>query len=112
MASSGDKVVFFLMGGFIGASIALLFAPKAGDDTREFLGQKYREGTEGLTQKAEAGKQLITEKSRETAEKMAETIDRGKESLLRQKDQLTAAIDAGREAYEGEKKKQEKGKPS
>ena len=112
MASDGDKFIFFLVGSFVGASIALLFAPKSGDDTREFLGQKYKEGTESLAQKTQEGQELITEKSKEAAEKVTEKLDQGRNTLLRQKEQLTAAIEAGKEAYQEEKRKLEKEEPA
>ncbi len=112
MPSTGDKFIFFLMGGFIGASIALLFSPKTGEEAREFLGQKYREGTDNLARKAEEGSELIAEKSKQAAEKMSATIDRGKGSLVKQKEQLTAAIEAGKEAYEEEKRKLETEEPA
>ena len=37
MASSGDKLVYFLIGSFVGACVALLLAPQSGDETRELL---------------------------------------------------------------------------
>lgn len=112
MASTGDKFIFFLMGSFIGASIALLFSPKTGEETREFLGQKYRKGTDSLANKTEEGSELIAEKSKQVVEKVSETIDRGKDNLLRQKEQLTAAIEAGKEAYEEEKRKLDTEEPA
>ena len=37
MASSGDKLIYFMVGGFVGASVALLLAPRSGEETRDFL---------------------------------------------------------------------------
>jgi gas vesicle protein len=37
-------MVAFVIGALTGAAVALLFAPAAGEDTRELLGQKAREG--------------------------------------------------------------------
>jgi len=34
----------FLVGAIAGAAVALLYAPATGRDTREFLGEKAREG--------------------------------------------------------------------
>jgi gas vesicle protein len=42
--SSGAVLVAFVAGAVAGAAIALLFAPASGDDTREYLGQRAREG--------------------------------------------------------------------
>ncbi len=123
MSSSGDKLTYFLVGGFVGAAIALLFAPKSGEQTRHYLGDKYREGSEKLAQKTVEGKELVkekagwladkareqkeavTEKGREVAGRVTETIEKGKETIQRQKEQVARAVDAGKEAYTQEKKK-------
>lgn len=54
-------------GAVIGAGVALLFAPKTGNETRELLGQQYRgladrvtEATESLRQQARDRGQQIT----------------------------------------------------
>jgi len=107
MASGGDKLIYFLAGGFVGASVALLFAPKSGTETREFLENKYRESGEHLMSKAREGKTKVAEKSLEVTERIGESIGRGREILQKQKDQVTAAIDAGRQAYEEQKRKSE-----
>jgi gas vesicle protein len=41
---SGAIVVAFIAGAVAGAAVALLFAPASGDETREYLGQRAREG--------------------------------------------------------------------
>jgi gas vesicle protein len=42
--SSGAIIVAFMAGAVAGAAVALLFAPATGDATREFIGQRAREG--------------------------------------------------------------------
>lgn len=42
--SAGALLVAFIAGAVAGAAVALLFAPAAGDETREYLGQRAREG--------------------------------------------------------------------
>jgi gas vesicle protein len=41
---SGAILVAFIAGAVAGAAVALLFAPATGDETREYLGQRAREG--------------------------------------------------------------------
>lgn len=41
---AGTVLLAFLVGAIAGAAVALLYAPAAGQDTREFLGEKAREG--------------------------------------------------------------------
>ena len=42
--SGGTVMLAFLVGALTGAAVALLFAPASGEETREYLGQKAREG--------------------------------------------------------------------
>lgn len=122
MASNGDKLTYFLVGGFVGAAVALLFAPKSGDETRSYLENKYREsadrlaqraaekkdhlreGAEKLVEKARGSADALREKSREVAEKVGQGIDKGRETLNRQKETLARAVEAGRQAYQEEKR--------
>lgn len=105
MASKGDKFVYFLVGGFVGASVALLLAPKTGEQTREFLENKYREGSEGLSKKVREGQQFVTDKSLAVTEQVNDRINQGKDLLQQHKEQASAAIAAGKEAYAKERSK-------
>ena len=41
---SGSVLLAFMLGAMTGAAVALLLAPASGEETREYLGQKAREG--------------------------------------------------------------------
>ncbi len=90
----GSKVSFFLVGLGIGALVGILFAPKSGEETREYLAQK-----------ADEGREYAQRKARELRERAEDVIDRGKSVAQRQKDTIAAAVDAGRDAYQREKAK-------
>ena len=90
----GSKVSYFLVGLGIGALIGILFAPKSGEETREFL-----------TKKAEEGKDYAQRKARELRERAEDLLERGKQVAQREKDSISAAVDAGREAYQRERSK-------
>ncbi len=92
--NSGSKVSYFLVGLGIGALVGILFAPKSGQETREYLSGK-----------AEEGREYAQRKARELRERAEELMERSKEMVGRQKEQLSAAVDAGREAYQREKAK-------
>jgi gas vesicle protein len=94
--NTGNKLLFFLIGGFIGAAVALLFAPKSGEETRAFLGDKVREG-----------KDYISTKSRDVKDQVLTYVDKGKETISGQKERLAAAIEAGKQVYREEKGKAE-----
>jgi len=66
----------FLLGAVSGAAVALLYAPATGSDTREYLGNKAREGRERAAEAADRGRQIISQ-GRET---VATAIERGREA--------------------------------
>ena len=77
-AGAGSVMLAFLVGAVAGAAVALLYAPATGQETREFLGEKAREGRDRATEAAAKGR---------------EAIGRGRETL-------TNAVERGREAYQ------------
>ena len=93
-SNSGAKFTFFLAGLGIGAVLALLFAPRSGEETRELLGKK-----------ADEGREYVTTKSREVRRQAEELVEKAKDLVTQQKEQLSAALDAGRQAYQEEKSK-------
>ena len=78
----------FLLGLGVGVGIGMLFAPKSGQETRDFIKNKAGEGSDYLKQRGDEFKQSASE-----------WVDRGKETLNRQKDNLADAMEAGRQAY-------------
>ncbi len=91
---AGEKALFFLLGGFIGAAAALLLAPRSGEETRKLLTMKTREGAD-----------YIANRTKDVSDKTTGLLDRGKELLQQQRDQLAAALEAGKQAYRDEKDK-------
>lgn len=89
----GSKVSFFMVGLGIGALIGILFAPKSGEETREYLSSK-----------AEEGRDYAQKKARELRERAEDLIERSKEIMARQKDAISTAVDAGKETYKREAK--------
>ena len=92
--SVGSKVSVFLVGIGIGALVGILFAPKSGEDTREYLSSK-----------ADEGRDYAQKKARELRERAEDLIERSKEIMARQKDSVAAAVDAGKDAYTRERSK-------
>ena len=85
----GSKISYFLVGLGVGALVGVLFAPKSGQETREIIKNKAGEGTDYLKTRGTEFKQSATE-----------WVDKGKEALGRQKENLADAMDAGRQAYQ------------
>jgi len=79
---------YFFLGLGLGVALGVLFAPKSGEETREFLKDR-----------ADEGKDFLKRKSEELRDQAGELLDRGKQAVARQKDQLAAAVEAGKQAY-------------
>ena len=80
--SGGSVMLAFMLGAMAGAAVALLFAPAAGEEPREYLGRRAREGRD---------------RARDAARDAA---DQGREFYQRQRDSVTTAIERGREAFQ------------
>src|SRR6266496_5021580 len=85
---TGEKALFFTLGAFIGATVALLLAPRSGEETRKLIASKARESAD-----------YVSRSGRTVADKTTSYIDRGKEALAQQREQLSAALEAGKQAY-------------
>lgn len=73
---AGGVLLAFLVGAVAGAAVALLYAPATGEETREYLGKKAREGRERATEAAAKGREIVKE-GRET---LATAIEKGREA--------------------------------
>jgi gas vesicle protein len=90
----GSKVTYFLVGLGVGALVGILFAPKSGEETREFLSQK-----------ADEGRDFAQRKAKELRERADDLIERSKDAATRGKDSISAAVEGAREAYRREASK-------
>ncbi len=89
-----SKLAFFLAGVGMGAILALLFAPKSGEETREYIAGK-----------AEEGKEYMTVKGKELRKQAEDIMEKGKGSLAKAKERLTSAYEAGVKTWQEEKGK-------
>ena len=101
--NSGDKFLYFVAGAGIGAVFALLFAPKSGRETRELIARTASDSRDFLSTKVNEGRQIVEERGRRLGDDVTSFMDKSKEAVQRQKEQLTAAFEAGKAAYREEK---------
>src|SRR5579863_2336068 len=92
--SGGSKFAYFLAGMSFGALIALLVAPKSGQETRDLIGAK-----------ATQGREYVTAKSKEVRDQAEQVVTKAKDLVAQQKEQLSAALEAGKQAYQEERTK-------
>ena len=85
-------MVSFLLGGLVGAGVALLFAPQSGTELRGRIGEAARQG-------ADRGRALTDR----AVERGRALVDEARQGMQWQRDRVSAAIEAGRDAYIEEK---------
>jgi gas vesicle protein len=112
-----NGLAWFLAGLGVGALAGILYAPKSGRETREELLTGAREGTEYLRARTrqvadqmgnlvDQGKQQVgeyVERGRDVVDRgraqWEEFVERGKNLVTEQTGRVTAAVEAGRQAY-------------
>jgi gas vesicle protein len=85
----GSGFVWFLAGLGLGGLIGVLYAPRAGSETRE-----------ELIARAEQGREYVRSRAREAKEQAAGWVDKSRDTMNQQKDQFRAAYEEGRQAYQ------------
>lgn len=110
------KLTYLIIGGGIGAILALLFAPKSGQELREDIADVTRKGLEKGREAAgqigeyagdyyEVARDKTGELYNTAQEKAGELAKSAKEVAARTANPFTAAVEAGKKAYYEEKHK-------
>ena len=64
-SSGGSVMLAFMLGAMAGAAVALLFAPAAGEETREYLGKRAREGRDRAPRGRRPGPRVLPAPARQ-----------------------------------------------
>ena len=79
---------YFFLGLGVGVAVGILFAPQSGEETRGLIKSKAQEGGD-----------YVKRRTGDLRESASDIVDRGRTVVNKQKEQLSAAIDAGKQAY-------------
>ena len=125
---AATKLTYLLIGGGIGAILALLFAPKSGEELRGDIADATRKGIEKSREAAalvgdkageyyEVGREKAGEFYQAAQEKAGAITEKVKEAAASTTNPFSAALEAGKEAYTEEKRRNEpkaisEGRPS
>jgi gas vesicle protein len=90
---------YFLLGLGIGVAAGILWAPRAGDETRQLLADKAGEGADYLKARAQEGSEYVRQRSEDIKQSASDLYEKGRSTVTRQKETLNAAVEAGRQAY-------------
>ncbi len=86
--NGSNGFLWFLAGLGLGALVGVLYAPKAGTETREMIRGK-----------AEEGREFVVTRARDVRQQANEVIDRGRGVMDQQKEQFRSAVDAFKSSY-------------
>jgi gas vesicle protein len=103
--NGGSKISYFLVGLGMGALLGILFAPQSGEETREYLAGRAEEGRDYAQRKARELREQAEDMIERGKERAEDLLERSKELAARQKESISAAVEAGKEAYQREKAK-------
>jgi gas vesicle protein len=78
---NSNNTLYLLAGIGIGAVVGVLFAPKSGPETRDFLKSKSAEGASYVKQTAGDAIDLAKRKAGELSQNVAETIDKAAQTV-------------------------------
>ena len=98
---ASDVILAFLLGGLTGAALALLYAPRTGQETRDLIGERLRETAE----RGREMKREVVGRGRALVDEATGYVEKGRQSVEQRKERLAAAVDAGRQVYREERGK-------
>ncbi len=94
--STGDRLTFLLIGAGIGATLALLFAPKSGKELRRDIAdvsrRTYDKGTDA---------------ARRVGDRVSQGMDTVRGVVERTKGQVQGAYEAGKQSFRDERERSE-----
>ena len=90
---------YFLLGLGIGVAAGILWAPRAGEETRALLADKAGEGADYLKNRAQEGTDYVKQRADDLKSSASDLYDKGRTTVSQQKENLNAAVEAGKQAY-------------
>ena len=90
---------YFLLGLGLGVAAGVLLAPKSGAETREYLRSKAEESGDYLRTRADEGREYLKKQSETIRDSAADLYERGRSAVKSKRDNINAAVEAGKQAY-------------
>ncbi len=90
---------YFLLGLGIGVAAGILWAPRSGEETRQLLADKAGDGADFLKSRAQDGTEYVKNRADDVKQSAAEIYEKSRTTVARHKENLAAAVEAGKQAY-------------
>ena len=95
----------FLLGGFIGAGIALLYAPKSGRETRREISKAAKRAKNDAVEMVEDTIQTVNDFVSDMKDKASDVIERGLELSDNAKKEMVRSLERSQKAIEKQTKR-------
>jgi len=86
--NDSSSIGWFLAGLGLGALVGVLYAPKSGREVRD-----------SIRQAANDGRDFVNTRGQELRGQVDQWVAKGKDTVSRSKEQISSAVEAGRQAY-------------
>ena len=103
-SGASGVILSFLVGALTGAATAVLLAPRSGRETREYLGERWRDAADRSRQYSVEA----VEKGKAALNDATGYVDKQRGALDKRRERLAAAVEAGKQAYRDERDVKEK----
>ena len=90
---------YFLLGLGIGVAAGMLWAPRAGEETRQILADRAGEGADYLRSRAQDGTEYVRQRTDDFKQSATDLYEKGRSGVTKQRETLSAAVEAGKQAY-------------
>jgi gas vesicle protein len=90
---------YFLLGLGIGVAAGILWAPRAGEETRQIIADKAGESADYLKARAQEGTEYVRQRTDDLKQSASDLYEKGRTTVTKQRDTLNAAVEAGKQAY-------------
>jgi len=90
---------YFLLGLGIGVAAGMLWAPRSGEETRQILADRAGEGADYLRSRAQDGTEYVRQRTDDIKQSATDLYEKGRAGGTRQRETLSAAVEAGKQAY-------------
>ncbi|MEK6673098.1 MAG: YtxH domain-containing protein [Nitrospirota bacterium] len=95
----------FLLGGLVGAAVAILFAPKSGAETRKDISKAAKKIKRNAVDLVEDTIESVNDFTSDIKEKASDIIERGIEISGNAKKEILTTLEQGQKAIEKQKKR-------
>jgi len=95
----------FFLGGLVGATIALLYAPKSGRETRKDISKAARRAKKGAVDLVEDITESVSDFTSDMKDRASDIIDRGRELSEHARKEIATTLEHGQKALEKQRKR-------